>query len=161
MDPVAQHDPTREQHAFEERELGKLLRSTGYKGDRLRDAWTARMLIELNRDIIEAMLRCGLSPDLLTTNGKEGLNQFLYDLPVASAVFEIRYRRHRNTTLAWTANDMNDMHALAVAVVHCDVVVTEKHMASVMVEAGLDTRHGTVVLTDLAALGPHLVAAAA
>lgn len=99
LDPVAQHDPIREQHALEERQLGELLRSTGFKGERLRDAWTARMLIEFNKDIVEAMLRCGLSPDLLTENGKEGLNQFLYDLPVASAVFEIRYRRHRNPTL--------------------------------------------------------------
>ena len=161
MNPVTQHDPIREQHALQERELGQLLRSTGYKGEKLRDAWTARMLIELNQDIIDAMLRCGLNPDLLTDNGKDGLNQFLYDLPVASAVFEIRYRRHRNTTLSWTANDINDMHSLAVAVVHCDVVVTEKHMASVLIEAGLDTRHGTVVLTNLPALAPHLVTTAA
>ena len=161
IDPVAQHEPLRQKHALEERELGALIRATGFKGERLRDVWMGRMLIELNNDIVDAMARCGLNPSLLTAKGKEGLTQFLYDLPVASAVFEIRYRRHRNPSLSWTPNDINDMHSLAVAVVHCDVVVTEKHMASVMVDAGLDTRHGTVILTDLAALAPHLVATAA
>ncbi len=160
LDPVAQHDPIREKHAREERELGELLRSTGFKGERPRDAWTARMLIEFNRDTVEAMLRCGLDPDLLTGNGKAGLNQFLHDLPVASAVFEIRWRRHRNPTLGWTANDINDMHSLATAVVHCDVVVTERHAASILREAGLDTRHGTTILTDLADLARILVAVA-
>jgi hypothetical protein len=47
-----------------------------------------------------------------------------------------------------------------VAVVHCDVVVTERHVGTLLVEAGLDRKHGTVVLTDLARLAPILVAAA-
>ena len=51
------------------------------------------------------------------------------------------------------------MHALSVAVVHCDVVVTERHVASLLREAGLDRRHDTRVLTDLAELAPVLVAA--
>lgn len=161
IDPVAQHDGMRQRHAREEREVGETIRSLGFRGERFRDAWTARMLAELIPPATEAMLRAGLSPALLTELGKDGMTAFLHDLPVASAVFEIRYRRHRNPALGWTANDINDMHALATAVVHCDVVVTERHAASIMREAGLDTRHSTVILTDLAGLAPHLVATAA
>lgn len=161
IDPVSQHDDLRERHALDERELGEMVRSTGYRGQKFRDAWTERMLTELTPPITEAMLRAGLAPALLTDLGKGGLTAFLHDLPVASAVFEIRWRRHRNPDNRWTANDLNDMHALATAVVHCDIVVTERHAASIMREAGLDTRNGTRILTDLADLGPILAASVA
>lgn len=161
LDPVAQHDPMRERHAQDEREVGERIRSSGYKGAKFHDAWTARMVVELLEPINEAMLRAGVDPNLLGADGKDGIERFLHDLPVASAVFEFRWRRHRNATLAWTANDLNDMHSLATAVVHCDIVVTERHAASLLREARLDTRHGTVVLTDLADLAQYLVAVAA
>jgi hypothetical protein len=107
------------------------------------------------------MLRAGVDPELFVGLGKEGLAVFLQDLPVTSAVFEIRYRRHRNPKLPWTPRDIIDMHALAMAVVHCDVLVTERHVASLIRDAKLDERHGTVVLTDLADLAKVLVSAAA
>jgi hypothetical protein len=160
LDPVAQHDPMRERHAQAEREVGQRIRSSGYRGAKFRDAWSARMIIELLDPINEAMIRAGLDPTMLTDGGREGLDRFLHDLPVASALFEYRWRRHRNASNAWTANDLNDMHSLATAIVHCDVVVTERHAASIMREAGLDSRHGTVLLTDLAELAQHLVTAA-
>jgi hypothetical protein len=96
------------------------------------------------------MLRAGLNAQLFVDLGQDGMAAFLYDLPVASAIFEIRYRRHGNPSLPWTRQDLNDLHALAMAVVHCDVVVTERHVAALMREAKLDHRHATVVLTDLA-----------
>lgn len=161
IDPVGQHAEMRERHAQEERELGEMIRSLGFRGERFRDAWTARMLAELNRPIVESMLRAGLSPENFMELGKEGMSTFLHDLPVASAVFEIRYRRHRNPALRWTANDLNDMHSLATATVHCDVVVTERHAASIIRDARLDERHSTTVLTDLAALAEVLVTLAA
>ena len=40
--------------------------------------------------------------------------------------------RHRNPQMSWTRNDIRDMHALSVAVVHCDVVVTERHVTSLL-----------------------------
>ncbi len=149
-----------DRHAREEQELGELIRSGGYMGDRLREVWTGRMVMELMEPIHEAMLRAGISPRLFVELGRDGMSAFLADLPVASAVFEIRYRRHRNPQLGWTRNDVRDMHAMSVAVVHCDVVVTERHVAALLIEAGLDRRNGTTVLTDVAKLAPILVAAA-
>ncbi|HVA88176.1 MAG TPA: hypothetical protein VNF73_17870, partial [Candidatus Saccharimonadales bacterium] len=159
IDP-SRHEPMRERHAQAERETGELVASLGYRGERYREAWVARMLIELTDPINEAMLRAGIDGRLFPELGAEGMTAFLHDLPVASAVFEIRFQRHR-AKLAWTANDLNDMHALAVAVVHADVVVTERHAASLLKGGGLDVRNGTTVLTDLADLGPILVRAAA
>lgn len=105
------------------------------------------------------MLRASVNPERFIELGKDGMAAFLYDLPVASAVFEIRYRRHRDPALTWTRQDLNDLHALSVAVVHCDVIVTERHVAGLMREARLDERHSTVILTDLVELSKVRVSA--
>jgi len=90
--------------------------------------------------------------------GPHGLAAFLDDLPVASVVFELRYRRHRDPALTWNCQDLNDLHALSMAGGHCHVVVTERHMAGLIREEKLDVRHRTAVLTDLADLAAILVA---
>jgi hypothetical protein len=156
IDPRAS-DALRERHAQEERDIGELIRRLHRKGGDFRDAWLARTLVELTEPITESMLRAGLSPELFVELGKDGVAAFLHELPVVSAVFEIRYRRHRNPSLPWTRRDLNDLHALSMAVVHCDVVVTERHVAALMREAKLDQRHSTAVLTDLAELSEVLV----
>jgi hypothetical protein len=160
FDPQA-GDALRERHAQDERDLGELIRRSNRKAGDFRAAWLARTLVELTPLVTESMLRAGLSPELFVGLGKDGLAEFLYDLPVASAVFEIRYRRHRDPALPWNRQDLNDLHALSMAVVHCDVVVTERHVAGLMKEAKLDQRHSTVVLTDLAELSMVLVSVVA
>ena len=159
IDPKAD-DALRERHAQEERETGELIRRSNRKGGDFRQAWLARTLVELTGLINESMLRAGISPERFVELGKDGMAAFLYDLPVPSAVFEIRYRRHRDPGLTWNRQDLNDLNTLSVAVVHCDVVVTERHAAGLMREARLDQRHSTVILTDLAELAKVLVSAA-
>jgi hypothetical protein len=160
IDPKA-GDALRESHAQEERDLGDLIRRLNRKAGDFRDAWLARSIIELTEQINDSMLRAGISPERFVELGKEGMEAFFNDLPVASAVFEIRYRRHRDPALTWKRQDLNDLHALAMAVVHCDVVVTERHVAALMREAKLDQRHSTVVLTDLSDLSNVLVSVVA
>jgi hypothetical protein len=160
IDPKAS-DALRERHAQEERDLGELIRRLNRKAGDFRAAWLARSIIELTGLINDSMLRAGISPERFVELGKDGMAAFLFDLPVASAVFEIRYRRHRDPALTWTRQDLNDLNALSVAVVHCDVVVTERHVAGLMRDAKLDQRHSTVILTDLADLSKVLVSAVA
>lgn len=154
------YDTLLDRHVREERELGELIRRLNRGGRDFREAWQARSILELIPLITESMLRAGISPERFAELGKEGMAAFLQDLPVASAVFEVRYRRHRDPALSWTRQDLNDLHALSMAVVHCNVVVTERHVASLLREAKLDQRNSTVVLTDLAELSPILVRAA-
>jgi hypothetical protein len=154
-------DEQQDKHAGEERELGALIRKSGRQGGDFRQIWEARTLAEIVPAIAEAMLRAGLSPTLFAALGADGVKAFLADLPTSSALFELRYRRHRDPALPWTRRDLHDLHALSMAVVHCDVVVTERHMAGLIHEAKLDVRHRTTVLTDLTDLGPALVAPAA
>ena len=159
IDPAAT-DAVQDRHAQEEADLGALIRRSGRQGGDFRHIWEARALIELVEPINEAMLRAGLSPALFPALGQEGIEAFFAELPSSYALFELRWRRHRDPNLPWTRRDLNDLYGMSMAVVHCDVVVTERHMAGLLREAKLDARHETTVLTDLADLAPVLVAPA-
>jgi hypothetical protein len=67
--------------------------------------------------------------------------------------------KHRSGDSVWKPNDIFDVDALSVAVGYCDVVVTERHAAHVLSQAGVPDRLGTTILTDLDQLASHLEAA--
>lgn len=157
IDPAAT-DAVQDRHAQEEADLGALIRRSGRQGGDFRHIWEARAIVELVEPINEAMLRAGLSPAMFPALGQEGIKTFFKELSSSYALFELRWRRHRDPKLPWTRRDLNDLYGLSMAVVHCDVVVTERHMASLIRDAKLDVLHKTTVLTDLADLAPVLVA---
>ena len=68
----------------------------------------------------------------------------------------LRTAKHRNRDSAWTANDIFDVDALSVGAAYCDVVVTERHAAHLLRQAGVQKQLGSVVLTDLDELVTHL-----
>src|SRR5687768_10237132 len=59
---------------------------------------------------------------------------------------------HRNRDIPWSANDVYDIDAMALAVPYCDVVVTEKACHHALVSTGVDVRMNTVLLRDLPSL---------
>ncbi|MGC8489133.1 MAG: hypothetical protein ACP5QO_13095, partial [Clostridia bacterium] len=65
------------------------------------------------------------------------------------AALEMRRLQHQNPQRRWKTNDYYDVTALSVAVVHCDVVVTERHWAALITRAGLDKLHRTVLWTQV------------
>jgi hypothetical protein len=66
-------------------------------------------------------------------------------------------RRHQNPNSKWESNDMVDIAYLACAVVHCDVVVTEKQWVHELRGSGLLRDHGTEAFSDVAELPTVLV----
>jgi hypothetical protein len=52
---------------------------------------------------------------------------------------------------------MNDVDALARALVYCDVVVTERQGADLIHRSGLDEAYQSAVMGDLADLTLHLL----
>ena len=63
---------------------------------------------------------------------------------------------HRNGGHRWRNNDIHDIHALTVALPYCDVVVTDKAMATITIQSKLDQRLNTVVDSNLYEL-PHIL----
>ena len=59
----------------------------------------------------------------------------------------------------WEVNDFNDIVALPVAAVHCDVVVTEKQWVHRLRRGKVGQRYNTTLLSDTAALVDVLAAA--
>ena len=103
-------------------------------------------------------------PDVPAGRGGEVLNDalpyargFIARLPTRDAALRLRMQRHRNPSNRWESNDMIDIAYLACAVVHCDVVVTEKQWVHELRASGLLKLHATRALNDLADLPQILV----
>ncbi len=84
---------------------------------------------------------------------------FVDDLPTRYVTNVMRSAKHRETQQKWEPNDFVDIVALPVAVVYCDVVVTEKQWANRLRQGKVDQRYSTVLLNDVADLVGVLVSA--
>lgn len=83
---------------------------------------------------------------------------FVAELPTRDAALRLRLLRHQNRQAKWEANDMVDIDCLAAAVVHCDIVVTEKQWVHELKRSGLLKQHGTVAAADVSQLPELLMA---
>ncbi len=150
----------------------------GSESPELRDAILAgSAIMEIYENIEWALDRGGLSRDALGPIGHvrpdlpphrihEILNEvlpiargFIAELPTRDAALRLRAMRHQNPATKWESNDLNDIAYLACAVVHCDVVVTEKQWVHEMRRSGLLEDHGTEALDDVRKLPEVLVTA--
>jgi hypothetical protein len=85
--------------------------------------------------------------------------KFITELPTRDAALRLRLLRHENPAIEWESNDMFDIAYLACAVVHCDVIVTERQWVHELTRSGLLREHRTQALHDVAGLPGVLVAA--
>jgi hypothetical protein len=95
--------------------------------------------------------------DIVLTDLLEVAEGFIAELPTRDAALQLRLRRHQNPNAKWESNDMIDIAYLACAVVHCDIVVTEKQWVHELRESGLLDKHATRALHDVAELPRVLV----
>jgi hypothetical protein len=112
----------------------------------------ATAVAEIEENISEALARASLPPTLLMQFLVEDAKEFISALPTRAAALRLREVRHQNREKAWEPNDMNDVAYNACAVVHCDVIVTERFWADMLRRSRLNVEHDTVVLTDVADL---------
>ena len=77
-------------------------------------------------------------------------------MPSFDASVTLKTSLHKNAKHGWSANDVHDVHALASTLPYCDIVVTDRAMASHAIRTGLANRLNTVVLSRLADLSQHL-----
>jgi hypothetical protein len=82
---------------------------------------------------------------------------FIAALPTRDAALRLRLVRHQNPSAKRESNDMVDIAYLACAIVHCDVVVTEKQWVHELRRSGLLDMHGAAALHDVAELPQVLV----
>lgn len=117
----------------------------------------AGALVDIIEPLRSALTRAGISWDEFAALGEDGWIEFIADLPTRDVDAELLRLRHQNPQKRWDKNDLADITALAVAVVYCDVVVTERLWVDLLRRASLDRKYATVVLADLRDLAPILM----
>ncbi len=146
-----------QQRALQEDELRRRLDDDPrWRRGRLRDVVAARELWYELFDIVEAALRRrGLAwGDVL--GDQESLRRFMGAMPSTDVAIALKIKRHRDATLQWTANDINDIDALSLAVPYCDMVVTENFAHHVLTTSSVAARMKTLVLRTLSDLVDQL-----
>ena len=139
--------------AAEERAFKAILDADPHwRRGRLRDLVSAReLIIEFQNILPRAIQERGLTlADAITS--EESARALVGSMPSTEVSIELKTAWHRNGERQWTANDIYDIDAMALAVPYCDVVVTEKACRHILAAAGLPERMDTAVLhrlTDL------------
>lgn len=146
-----------ENRARQEAEHAALLdRESHWRRGRLRDVVAARYLaLEIEGIVNDALDAHGLSMTAVTPTAVMA-RVFTDSMPAADVWITLRTAMHRSRDSAWKPNDIFDIDALCVAAPYCDVVVTERHSAHVLKQAGVPRRYETAILTDLDQLAEHL-----
>lgn len=146
-----------EKRAQQEREQAlRFDQNDRWRRGRLRDAIIAR---ELSLEWIEQLNGVLTSHGLRITDvmtDRDGARRLVRAMPSNEVAIELKTAAHRNPQHNWTANDITDIDAMALAVPYCDVVVTEKHAWNALRAAHLDRRMNTVILRRLEELPEHL-----
>lgn len=70
-------------------------------------------------------------------------------MPSFDVAVTLKTPYHRNPDHRWTTNDVHDIDAMGSALPYCDIVVTDKAMASHIQRTGLSERLQTVALARL------------
>ena len=142
---------TAENRAAEERDqVGRLDADGGrWRRGRLRDVVAAReLLIEFKTILPRALADRRLSLEDVICDPRSA-NAFVRAMPSTEVSIQLKTAWHRNRYKGWTANDIYDIDALALAVPYCDVVVTEKACHHALTAAGVGRRMQTSILRDL------------
>ncbi|MCA0146666.1 hypothetical protein [Blastococcus sp. LR1] len=134
-----------EQRARQEREqAARLDAAPRWRRGRLRDVISARELaLEWAEALNEAVAQRGMSLDDLFGTDREAIRAFADGMPSNSVVISIKTAYHRNDQHNWTANDIHDIDALAVAVPYCDAVLTDKAARNAVVSTKVDRQAAT------------------
>lgn len=102
----------------------------------------------------ERLVVNGADPQTFVSMGGDFLRDFLEQLPVRWTGCQLRRVAFRSNR-KWKPNDMNDIGALSLAAVHCDVVVFEKHWADTYRQTNLQQK--ATVLSSIEDLAVALV----
>jgi len=86
----------------------------------------------------------------------EDTRSALDSMPSFDVAVTLKTEYHRNPSHPWTQNDIHDIDAMGSTIPYCDIVVTDKAVASHVNQTKLAQRLGTVVISQLSDLPQHL-----
>ncbi len=139
-----------ENRAAEERaQTARLDAETRWRRGRLHDLVSVReLIIEFQNILPPALKDRGLALTDVASD-KESARRLVRSMPSTEVSIAIKTAWHRNRDKQWSANDVYDIDALALAVPYCDIVVTEKACRHVLQASHLGERMHTALLRSL------------
>lgn len=145
-----------------ENSIAAAIRGQRLSGGLLELAVRASDLGGIRTAVTEGLERIGMTwEDFIDRMPPSELVRFIDDLPTRYVTNVMRSSKLRQTQQKWEPNDFNDIAALPVAAVYCDVVVTERQWVHRLRQGRVEQRYNTTLLSDTAALVDLLVASTA
>lgn len=146
-----------EQRAAQELEqVQRFDRDPRWRRGRIRDVVATReILIEINDILFKGLAARGATLDAMFPE-PEHARRALDPMPSFDAAVTLKTSYHGDPEHGWTPNDIHDIGALGATLPYCDIVVTDKAMASHAKRTGLAERLGTLVLSRPSDLLEHL-----
>jgi len=136
-----------------ENSIGAAIRDQKLSRDLLELAVRASDLGGIRTAVTEALESIGMTwEDFIERMPPADLVNFIDDLPTRYVTNVMRSAKLRQTQQKWEPNDFNDLAALPVAAVYCDVVVTEKQWVHRLRQGRVEQRYNTTLLSDTASL---------
>lgn len=136
-----------------ENTIAASIREKKVTGEMFELAVRASDLGDIQPAVTEALERIDLTwAGFLEALGPSGVVSFVDDLPTRYVTNLMRSAKLWQNQQKWEPNDLNDILALPVAVVYCDVVVTEKQWAERFRQGKVEQRFNTTLLSNVADL---------
>jgi hypothetical protein len=120
-----------------------------WRQGRIRDVVAAR---EVSIEISEALARgLSLRGTTLAANfpEREDTRRAFDSMPSFDVAVTLKTAYHRDPLHRWTPNDIHDIDAMGSTLPYCDIVVTDKAVASHANQTKLAERLGTIVVSQL------------
>lgn len=154
--PRAAMEVTDRRAAQEVEQVARFDEDPAWRRGRIRDVVAAReVLIEINETLHKGFSSRGAKLEEVLSDVGDTRRAF-DSMPSFDVAVSLKTAYHRDSTHRWTTNDIHDIDALGSTLPYCDIVVTDKAMASHVLQTGLAERLSTVVLSRLVDLPAHL-----
>lgn len=121
------------------------------------DLLLAVCFLDIQEPVRRVLQRHRLPLDAVTEGGADGMRVLLRSMPSRQVDIHLHRQVVRNPNLRPRHTDLEDWAGLGPAVAYCDIVVCERHFASLVGRSGF--RSKATVLTELMALGELLAPA--
>jgi hypothetical protein len=130
-----------------------------------RASYTGALLHAVSAEIERELKRLSIAPedffgDLRQVSRTEIWSlramQLIDHVPLLDAERDLVLGRDFNLSRKPALNDMLDIAALSMAIIYCDVVITERFWVEIAERSGLSRRYNTIMLSDVAELDHYL-----
>jgi hypothetical protein len=145
-DPSGASEVAQRREAQEIEQVERFNLDARWRRGRIRDVVAVReVLIEVQDELWRGLASRGVELEAVFS-GEEEFRRAFDSMPSLDVAITLKTALHRDPMHRWTQNDIHDIDALGSTLPYCDIVVTDKAMASHVMRASLAERlHTTVV----------------